>query len=97
MVWGLHESVLAHALTMMHILECFVRQAAATRGLKKMGAERATPVVLGPVTWVHLSRHANPTASSEQTTSLKKEYLEAILPIYKVLLQEFELSHQRAE
>lgn len=57
-----------------------------TRGLNKVGAEKATPVVLGPVTWVHLSRNANLSATSEQTTALKKQYLQDLLPIYKDLL-----------
>lgn len=49
-----------------------------------MGAERTTPVVLGPVTWVHLARHADAQASEEATVALKKEYLQAILPVYEV-------------
>lgn len=49
-----------------------------------MGAERTTPVVLGPVTWVHLARHADAQASDEATVALKKEYLQAILPVYEV-------------
>lgn len=55
-----------------------------SRGLKKMGSDRAAPVVLGPVTWVHLARHADAQASEDASGSLKKEYLEAILPVYKV-------------
>ena len=51
-----------------------------------MGAERTTPVVLGPVTWVHLARHADAQASSEATVTLKKEYLQAILPVYEVTI-----------
>lgn len=54
-----------------------------SRGLKKMG-DRASAVVLGPVTWVHLARHANAQASEEETVALKKQYLEALLPVYKV-------------
>ena len=59
-------------------------QEAVTRGINKMGAERTTPVVLGPVTWVHLARHADAQASLEETVALKKEYLQAILPVYQV-------------
>ena len=59
-------------------------QEAVTRGIKKVGAERAAPVVLGPVTWVHLARHSNPQASEEETIALKKKYLDAMLPIFKV-------------
>lgn len=55
-----------------------------SRGLKKMGAEKACPVILGPVTWVHLSRNADPSATAAQTEELKKQYLQALLPIYKV-------------
>lgn len=49
-----------------------------------MGADRAAAVVLGPVTWVHLARHANAQASEEETVTLKKQYLQALLPVYKV-------------
>lgn len=49
-----------------------------------MGADRTAPVVLGPVTWVHLARHANAEASEEATTALKDRYLDAILPVYAV-------------
>lgn len=49
-----------------------------------MGAGRTAPVVLGPVTWVHLSRHANAEASEEATIALKDQYLDAILPVYAV-------------
>lgn len=59
-------------------------QEAVTRGIKKVGAERASPVLLGPVTWVHLARHSNPQASEEETLALKKQYLDAMLPVYKV-------------
>ncbi|CAN0105875.1 unnamed protein product [Ascophyllum nodosum] len=61
---------------------------AVTRGIKKVGAERAAPVVLGPVTWVHLARHSNPQASEEETIALKKKYLDAMLPIFKTLFEE---------
>lgn len=49
-----------------------------------MGADRTAPVVLGPVTWVHLARHANAEASEEATIALKDQYLDAILPVYAV-------------
>lgn len=70
-------------------LLCPPDQDTVTRGLNKVGAEKATPVVLGPVTWVHLSRNANLSATSEQTTALKKQYLQDLLPIYKVLQKLF--------
>lgn len=73
-------------------IECGLRwrciQEAVSRGIKKVGVEHASPVLLGPVTWVHLARHSNPQASDEETVALKKEYLDAILPIYKVGLGE---------
>lgn len=59
-------------------------QEAIARGIKKMGAQRTTPVILGPVTWVHLSRHADAQASEAETDALKKQYLDAVLPVYKV-------------
>lgn len=49
-----------------------------------MGADRTAPVVLGPVTWVFLARHADAQASEEATVALKNEYLDAILPVYAV-------------
>ncbi|CBN73953.1 5-methyltetrahydropteroyltriglutamate--homocysteine S-methyltransferase [Ectocarpus siliculosus] len=57
-----------------------------SRGIAKMGADRTAPVVLGPVTWVHLARHANAEASEEATTALKDQYLDAILPVYAALI-----------
>lgn len=59
-------------------------QETITRGIKKMGADRTAPVVLGPVTWVYLARHADSQASEEATIALKNQYLDAILPIYAV-------------
>lgn len=49
-----------------------------------MGADRTAPVVLGPVTWVYLARHADAQASEEATIALKNQYLDAILPVYAV-------------
>ena len=49
-----------------------------------MGADRTAPVVLGPVTWVYLARHADAQASEEATVALKNQYLDAILPVYAV-------------
>ncbi|CAB1115662.1 unnamed protein product [Ectocarpus sp. CCAP 1310/34] len=57
-----------------------------SRGIAKVGANRTAPVVLGPVTWVHLARHANAEASEEATTALKDQYLDAILPVYATLM-----------
>lgn len=59
-------------------------QETITRGIKKMGADRTAPVVLGPVTWVYLARHADAQASEEATVALKNQYLDAILPVYAV-------------
>lgn len=66
-----------------------LRQETVSRGLTKMGANRAAAVVLGPVTWVHLARHANAQASEKETVALKKQYLEALLPVYEVKKKTF--------
>ncbi len=49
-----------------------------------MGTDRTAPVVLGPVTWVFLARHADAQASEQATLDLKNQYLDAILPVYAV-------------
>lgn len=65
-------------------LPLYFTQETIARGIKKMGADRTAPVVLGPVTWVHLARHADAQASEEATIALKNQYLDAILPVYAV-------------
>ncbi|CAM9473892.1 unnamed protein product [Discosporangium mesarthrocarpum] len=57
-----------------------------SRGLETLGAERATPLVLGPVTWVHLAKSADSTDSAETTAAIKEEYLAALLPVYKEVI-----------
>eukprot|EP00903_Cladosiphon_okamuranus_P014569 g13512.t1 len=62
------------------------RMETITRGINKMGADRTAPMVLGPVTWVYLARHADAQASEEATVALKNQCIDAVLPVCAALM-----------
>lgn len=56
------------------------------RGVKQLGADCATPVVVGPVTMAYLTKFASFAPGNEAFQ--RREFLDSILPAYKSLLNE---------